>query len=98
MRLELARLHRIECHLLGQPQPADAPAWEVQVLLDAELAADAATQQQLYEGLRLAGRRQLRQELATIHHRLYGSAPAGWWASLAGRLRPVLRPWLRRKG
>ena len=80
MRPELERLHRIECHLLGRPQPAAVPAWEVQRLLDTDLDADAETQRQLYAGIRQAGRRQLRRELSAIHEQLY----------------PARESWLRR--
>ncbi len=98
MRPELARLYRIECHLLGLSPPVGAPAWEVQVLLDAELAADTATQRQLYASLRLAGRHQLRQELTAIHRRLYGPAPTSWWGVISARFRRLLRPGQQREG
>jgi hypothetical protein len=77
MRPELERLHRIECHLQGRPQPVAAPAWEIQRLLDAELDTDAEAQRQLYAGIRQAGRRQLRRELDAIHKQLYPPR-AGW--------------------
>lgn len=95
MRPELERLHFIEQYLLHGQLPAGAPDWAVQVLLDGELAADAAVQSQLYEGLRLAGRRQLRQELQGIHHHLYGTPPLppdrGWLHRLRALL-PGRRP------
>ncbi len=78
MRPELERLRLIEQQLLPGPATLPAADWQLHLLLDGELAADAETQQQLYQGLRLAGRRQLRQELRQIHARLYG----GRWAWL----------------
>ncbi|MCB2406534.1 hypothetical protein [Hymenobacter lucidus] len=69
MRPALERLQLIEHHLLGRPTAAEAAQWRVQLLTDAELAADAATQQQLYQALHEAGRRQLRHELELIHRR-----------------------------
>ena len=78
MRPELARLHLIEQHLLHGP----VGDWPLRLLLDGELAADTAAQQQLYDGLQLAGRQQLRRELAALHQRLYGQ-PGRW-------------PWLHR--
>lgn len=89
MRPELERLRYLEQHLLGQ-LPASAPAWAVQVLLDPELAADAAAQRQLYQGLRLAGRRQLRQELKAIHQQLYGRRRRGWVHAILARLHALL--------
>ncbi|WP_201977871.1 hypothetical protein [Hymenobacter rubidus] len=78
MRPELERLRLIEQQLLNGPAALPAEDWRLRQLLDGELAADAAAQQQLYHGLRRAGRRQLGQELRQIHARLYGS----WWARL----------------
>jgi hypothetical protein len=71
MRPELERLQLIEQQLLDGPAALPAETWNVRLLVDSELAADAQMQQQLYHGLRLAGRQQLRQELRLIHARLY---------------------------
>lgn len=81
MRPELERLHLIEQQLLNDPTALPAEAWHLRQLLDGDLAADTEAQQQLYHGLRLAGRQQLRQDLRTIHAQLYD----GW------------RGWLRRR-
>ena len=78
MRPELERLRLIEQQLLNTPTALPAEDWHLRQLLDGELAADAAIQQQLYHSLRLAGRQQLRQELRQIHARLYG----GWFGWL----------------
>ncbi|GAB2859866.1 hypothetical protein [Hymenobacter ruber] len=73
MRPELERLQLIEQQLLNGPAALPAEDWTVCLLIDGELAADAEAQQQLYHGLRLAGRQQLRQELRQIHARLHTS-------------------------
>lgn len=78
MRPALERLHLIEQQLLNGPAALPAEEWQLRQLFDGELAADATAQQQLYHGLRAAGRQQLRQELRQIHARLYG----GRWAWL----------------
>ena len=77
MRPELERLHFIEQQLLNGPAALPAADWHLRQLLDGELAADAAAQQQLYRGLRRAGRQQLRHELRQIHARLY-DGPWAW--------------------
>ena len=71
MRPELERLHLIEQQLLNGPATLPADAWNLRLLLDGELAADTQAQQQLYHGLRRAGRQQLRHELRLIHERLH---------------------------
>ncbi|RTQ46888.1 hypothetical protein EJV47_21190 [Hymenobacter gummosus] len=96
MRPELTRLQLIEQHLLGPATPADASAWQLQTLLDPDLAADAAAQQQLYAGLQLAGRQQLRQELQLIHRQLYGPGSAGWLRGAAAGLRSLFKRRFRR--
>ena len=71
MRPELERLQLIEQQLLNTPIALPAEDWNVRLLTDGELAMDADAQRQLYYGLRLAGRQQLRQELRLIHERLH---------------------------
>ena len=82
MRHELERLRLIEQQLLNTPAALPAEDWHLRQLLDGELAADTETQRQLYYGLRLAGRQQLRQELRQIHARLYAPQASGWLAWL----------------
>jgi hypothetical protein len=82
MRPELERLHLIEQQLLQTPAALPADEWHLRQLFDPELALDTAVQQQLYHGLRLAGRQQLRRELQLIHADLCTSRPSAWLASL----------------
>lgn len=92
MRPELERLHLIEQHLLGPTTPADAAAWQARLLLDPALREEADAQRQLYAGLRVAGRRQLRHELAGIHDRLFAGQRRGA-PGLGARLRTLLGRW-----
>lgn len=88
MRPALEYLRQLERYLLGKQTAAEAEAWRVRQLVDSDLAADAAAQQLLYQGLRLAGRQQLRQELELIHARLQRPARRHtWWQSATGHLR-----------
>jgi hypothetical protein len=82
MRPELERLHLIEQQLLHTPAALPPDEWHLRQLFDPELAHDTAVQQQLYHGLRRAGRQQLRRELRQIHAGLYASRPSGWFARL----------------
>jgi len=82
MRPDLERLHLIEQQLLGGPAALPAAEWHLRQLLDGDLAADAEAQQQLYHGLRLAGRQQLRHELQLIHAQLYAPRASRWLAWL----------------
>ena len=77
MRPDLERLQLIEQQLLNGSAALPAADWHLRQLLDSELTTDAAAQQQLYHGLRQAGRQQLRRELRQIHTRLYGG-PWAW--------------------
>jgi hypothetical protein len=86
MRPELERLQLIEQQLLPGLTAMPPADWNLRLLLDSDLADDAATQQQLYQGLRLAGRHQLRRELAAIHTRLYGPKRPAFWATWRARL------------
>ncbi|AYA36041.1 hypothetical protein D3Y59_02585 [Hymenobacter oligotrophus] len=95
MRPELARLARIEQQLLGAPAATSPAEWQQLLILDADLAADAQAQAQLYAGIALAGRRQLRHELDAIHAQLYGPVAAGWLRHTAARLRQLLPRWPR---
>ncbi|MDO7885916.1 hypothetical protein [Hymenobacter cheonanensis] len=90
MRPELERLLRLEEQLLNGPAAVPATEWQLQLLLDPDLQADAKAQQRLYAGLRAAGRRQLRSELAAIHARLYGPPPGAWPHRVASWLRGIM--------
>ncbi|WP_223648357.1 hypothetical protein [Hymenobacter psoromatis] len=83
MRPALERLSLIEEQLRNGPAALPAAEWQLRRLLDPDLDADVAAQQQLYQCLRLAGRRQLRRELAALHARLYGQPR---WLAWAQRL------------
>jgi hypothetical protein len=94
MRPELEHLQRLEQHLLGHPTPPETALWQARLQLDTGLTAEAELQQHLYQGLFLAGRRQLRQELEDIHTQLY--RPRRTWLRNAVRcLHQVLR-WPKR--
>jgi hypothetical protein len=78
MRPELERLHLIEQQLLPGPAALSAAEWQLRQLLDGDLATDIEVQQQLYHGIRLAGRAQLRHELHLIHEQLYAPRTPRW--------------------
>ncbi|MDF7812004.1 hypothetical protein [Hymenobacter sp. YC55] len=98
MRPELKRLQQIEQHLLGVPQPGQAEEWALQQLLDADLETDTEAQRRVYQGLYVAGQRQLRRELEAIHERLYGPRPGRWRQLAAASLRVVCTGWSRFSG
>lgn len=89
MRPELERLRRIEDHLLG---PAGSVAADY-LPFDAWLPANVEAQRHVYAALHRAGQRQLRQELAAIHERLYGAGVGRWTWAASLRLRFVR--WVR---
>lgn len=87
MRPGLERLHFVEQQLLNGPAALPAADWHLRTLFDGELAADAEAQQRLYNGLRQAGRQQLRRELQAIHAQLYAPSGYRWYAAWLGQLR-----------
>jgi hypothetical protein len=97
MRPELERLQTIERHLLAAVPPLEAVTWNVQLLFDADLQADTETQRLLYQGIYLAGQRQLRRELAAIHQRLYAPRRTGWLHTAGAGLRSLLTRRLHRR-
>jgi hypothetical protein len=94
MRPELERLQQIEQQLLAVSSP-DAASWEVQLLLDSDLSADTETQRLLYQGIQLAGQKQLRRELALLHQRLYGPSRGSWMRTIGANLSAFLMRRLR---
>ncbi len=80
MRPELDRLLLIEQQLFNGPAALPPADWDLRRLLDGDLDDDVHAQQQLYQGLRGAGRQQLRRELRAIHARLYGPRLSRWLA------------------
>jgi hypothetical protein len=90
MRPELERLQDIERQLLSAVSSAEAAAWNVKLMLDTELGADTEDQRLLYQGIYLAGQRQLRRELAAIHQRLYAPQRTGWLHTATAGLRSFL--------
>lgn len=90
MRPDLEHLQRLEHHLLGHATPAETVLWQAQLHLDPALAADAALQHHIYQGLYLAGRQQLKQELDEIHAQLYRPRRT-WLRNAVARMHQVLR-------
>lgn len=95
MRPELKRIRQIEYQLLAASPPFDPASWEVQLLVDSDLRADTKMQSLLYEGIHLAGQRQLRRELALIHQRLYSPHRSSWIQMTVAGLRSFWRRHLR---
>ena len=91
MRPELERMQLIEQHVLGPLTPEAGTRWQTLLLLDEALAKDAAAQQQLYHGIRVAGRQQLRRELQQIHEQLYRPRRSWVQTAVAGLRRAL--PW-----
>ncbi len=95
MRTELKRMQQIEHQLLAASPPLDPASWEVQLLVDSELRADTEMQRLLYQGIHVAGQKQLRRELALIHQRLYSPHRSSWIQTATAGLRSFWRRHLR---
>ena len=67
MRPELERLQRIERHSRGEAPPEEGPEWNVQLLLDPDLRADAEAAAELCAHRRLACPHHADQHDAAFH-------------------------------
>jgi anti-sigma factor RsiW len=72
MRPELETMQRLESYLRGSLDEDQRVEVEVRLLWDREWQDNLAAQQTAYRALREAGRQRLRQQLRTIHTRLFG--------------------------
>jgi hypothetical protein len=72
MRPQLEIIQLLDNYLHQRLPEAERQAVEVRLLWDQDWQQQLAAQQLTYRALRLAGRKQLREELNTIHTRLFG--------------------------
>lgn len=71
MRTSLIETQQIEAHLQQQMQPADALVFEAKRLIDPDLDDKIAWQRRTYQLVQQYGRKQLRQEIESIHQKLF---------------------------
>jgi len=71
MRTSLIETQQIEAHLLQHSDTGEALVFEAKMLLDPELNEKAMWQQKTYQIVKLYGRDQLRQEIETVHQKLF---------------------------
>ena len=71
MRTSLIETQQIEAHLLQRSETGEALVFEAKMLFDPELKDKVLWQQKTYDLIKLYGRDQLRQEIETIHHKLF---------------------------
>jgi len=72
MRPELETMKRLEGYLRGTLDEEERVDVEVRLLWDREWQDNLAAQQMAYRALRETGRQRLRQQLKSIHARLFG--------------------------
>jgi hypothetical protein len=71
MRTSLLETEHIEAHLLQLSQPGDALVFEATLLLEPELRDKVLWQQKAYQMVKLYSRDQLKQEIKTVHQKLF---------------------------
>ncbi len=71
MRTSLIETEQIEAHLLQLSDTGDALVFEAKMLLEPELKEKVLWQHKAYKIVRQYGREQLRQEIASAHHKLF---------------------------
>lgn len=72
MRAELEEIKHLEAFLQGKLPKEEELSIEIRMLWDQAYKQQVTQQQLSYQAIREAGRKQLRQELQTIHKRLFG--------------------------
>ena len=73
MRTSLNNIATIEAHLHKKQQPADALLFDAKLLLDDDLQVNVTAQQQVYSLVQQYGRKQLKQEIETVHQQLFNT-------------------------
>ena len=71
MRTSLIETEQIEAHLMQRSEPGDQLVFEARLLLDPELGEKTRWQQEAYRIIKLYGRYQLKQEIETVHQKLF---------------------------
>lgn len=71
MRTSLIETEQIEAYLLQRSDTGESLVFEAKMLLDPELMEKAQWQQKTYSLIKLYGRDQLRQEIETVHQKLF---------------------------
>ena len=74
MRTSLTETAQIEAHLLQLSSPGDALVFEAKLLLDGDLHDKMHWQKATYNMVKLYGRKQLKQEIESVHQTLFSTA------------------------
>ncbi len=70
MRTSLNNIKLIDEYLLGNMPTADGLLFEVNILLNAELAGDVALQKQTHDIIKVYSRQSIKAEIAAAQHKL----------------------------
>jgi hypothetical protein len=71
MRTSLIKTEQIEAYLTRRSEPGDQLVFEARLLLEPELHEKMQWQQEAYRMIKLYGRDQLKQEIETVHQKLF---------------------------
>ena len=71
MRTSLIEAEQIEAHIMRRSDAGDALVFEARMLLDPELKEKVLWQRKTYQLVTLYGRDQLKQEIESIHQKLF---------------------------
>lgn len=70
-KIFMSEISAIENYLAGTLNPADRLLMEAQLLINSDLKEKVVQQQEVYDLVKLHGRRRLKQELETVHAKLF---------------------------
>ena len=71
MRTSLIETEQIEAHLLRRSDTGESLVFEARMLLNPELKEKVLWQQKTYQLVTLYGRNQLKQEIESVHQKLF---------------------------
>ena len=89
MRTSLNEIKDMEDHLLGKSGPEEKTLFQARLILTEGLKENLAAQEECYLLIRDYGRKQLKQELAKVHQKLFCTSQ---YSSFRERILQMFRP------
>lgn len=79
MRTSLNEIQMIDSYLLGDSSKEQNQQLEVQMIINAELKDKVEAQHEVYEQVKMYGRKMLVSEIESVHQKLFLSPDYSWF-------------------